>query len=74
MQVENELRLASGLTALGEEAGLSQRDLANRIGVSPRRSDSALSALIRRMMLRACGRSRVTTAGQPGSFGLDSRG
>lgn len=34
MQIEDELRLASGLTALREEAGLSQRELAKRIGVS----------------------------------------
>jgi transcriptional regulator with XRE-family HTH domain len=33
-QIEDELRLASGLTALREEAGLSQRELAKRIGVS----------------------------------------
>lgn len=33
-QVEDELRLASGLTALREEAGLSQREIARRIGVS----------------------------------------
>ena len=32
--VEEELRLAAGLTALREQAGLSQRDLAKRIGVS----------------------------------------
>src|SRR5258708_9371157 len=32
--VEDELRLAAGLTALREEAGLSQRELARRIGVS----------------------------------------
>jgi len=33
-EIEDELRLAAGLTALREEAGLSQRDLARRIGVS----------------------------------------
>ncbi len=33
-EIEDELRLAAGLTALREEAGLSQRDLAKRIGVS----------------------------------------
>ena len=32
--IEEELRLAAGLTALREEAGLSQRELAQRIGVS----------------------------------------
>jgi transcriptional regulator with XRE-family HTH domain len=32
--IEDELRLAAGLTALREEAGLSQRELAKRIGVS----------------------------------------
>jgi transcriptional regulator with XRE-family HTH domain len=32
--IEDELRLAAGLTALREQAGLSQRDLAKRIGVS----------------------------------------
>ena len=33
-EVEDELRLAAGLTALREQAGLSQRELAKRIGVS----------------------------------------
>ena len=32
-QIEDELRLAAGLTALREQAGLSQRELAHRIGV-----------------------------------------
>ena len=34
VEIEDELRLAAGLTALREEAGLSQRELAKRIGVS----------------------------------------
>jgi len=33
-EIEDELRLAAGLTALREEAGLSQRQLAQRIGIS----------------------------------------
>jgi transcriptional regulator with XRE-family HTH domain len=33
-ELEDELRLAAGLTALREQAGLSQRELAERIGVS----------------------------------------
>lgn len=33
-EVEDELRLATGLTALREQAGLSQRELADRLGVS----------------------------------------
>ncbi len=33
-EIEDELRLAAGLTALRETAGLSQRELAKRIGVS----------------------------------------
>jgi transcriptional regulator with XRE-family HTH domain len=33
-EIEEELRLAAGLTALREEAGLSQRDVAKLIGVS----------------------------------------
>ena len=33
-EIEDELRLAAGLTALRERAGLSQRDLANRMRVS----------------------------------------
>jgi len=33
-EIEDELRLAAGLTALREEAGLSQRELAKLIGVS----------------------------------------
>jgi transcriptional regulator with XRE-family HTH domain len=32
--IEDELRLAAGLTALREKAGLSQRELAARLGVS----------------------------------------
>jgi transcriptional regulator with XRE-family HTH domain len=33
-EIEDELRLAAGLTALREQAGISQRELARRIGVS----------------------------------------
>lgn len=33
-EIEEELRLAAGLTALREQAGLSQRQLAKRLGVS----------------------------------------
>jgi transcriptional regulator with XRE-family HTH domain len=33
-QIEEGLRLAAGLTALREQAGLSQREMARRIGVS----------------------------------------
>jgi transcriptional regulator with XRE-family HTH domain len=33
-EMEDELRLAAGLTALREQAGLTQRELAERIGVS----------------------------------------
>ncbi len=33
-EIEDELRLAAGLTALREQAGVSQRELAERIGVS----------------------------------------
>ena len=33
-EIEDELRLAAGLTALREQAGLTQRELAKRIGVS----------------------------------------
>ena len=33
-EIEDELRLAAGLTALREQAGLSQRDLAKRLGVT----------------------------------------
>ena len=36
-EIEDELRLAAGLTALREQAGVSQRELAERIGVSQRR-------------------------------------
>jgi transcriptional regulator with XRE-family HTH domain len=32
-EIEDELRLATGLTALREQAGLSQRELAERLGV-----------------------------------------
>lgn len=33
-EIEEELRLAAGLTALREQAGLSQRELAQKIGIS----------------------------------------
>lgn len=33
-EIQDELRLAAGLTALREEAGMSQRELAEHIGVS----------------------------------------
>jgi transcriptional regulator with XRE-family HTH domain len=33
-EIESELRVAAGLTALREKAGLSQRQLAKRIGIS----------------------------------------
>ena len=33
-EIEDELRLAAGLTSLRETAGMSQRELAERIGVS----------------------------------------
>ena len=33
-EIEDELRLAAGLTALREQAGVSQRELAERIGVA----------------------------------------
>ena len=33
-EIEDELRLAAGLIALREQAGLSQRELARRIGIS----------------------------------------
>jgi transcriptional regulator with XRE-family HTH domain len=33
-EIEDELRLATGLIALREQAGLSQRELAKRIGIS----------------------------------------
>ena len=33
-EIKDELRLAAGLTALREEAGLSQRDVARRLGVT----------------------------------------
>ena len=33
-EIEDELRLAAGLTALREQAGLTQRELAERMGVS----------------------------------------
>lgn len=33
-EIEEELRLAAGLTSLREQAGLTQRELAERLGVS----------------------------------------
>jgi len=33
-EIEEELRLAAGLTALREQAGLSQRELARKMGIS----------------------------------------
>lgn len=39
-EIEDELRLAAGLTALREEAGLSQRDVARLLGVTQPRVDA----------------------------------
>lgn len=40
-EIEDELRLAAGLTALREQAGVSQRELAKRIGVAQEQSASS---------------------------------
>ena len=66
-EIEDELRLAAGLTALREQAGLSQRELAKRIGVSqPRvaaieqsRNGAAMSS---RMVLMRASSSPISTA------------
>ncbi len=65
-EIENELRLAAGLTALREQAGLSQRALAERLGVSqPRiaaieRSKNVTVELLEQYVQAVGGRLRVT--------------
>ncbi len=65
-EIEDELRLAAGLTSLREQAGLSQRDLAQRLGVSqPRiaaieRSKNVTVDLLEQYVEAVGGRLRVT--------------
>ena len=64
--IEDELRLAAGLTALRESAGLTQRDLAERIGVSQPRiaaiecSDSVTISVLQRYARGVDGRLEVS--------------
>jgi transcriptional regulator with XRE-family HTH domain len=64
-EIEDELRIANGLTALREQAGLSQRDLAKRAGVSqPRvaaieRSSNVTVALLARYVRALGGDLRI---------------
>jgi transcriptional regulator with XRE-family HTH domain len=64
--IEDELRLAAGLTLLREQAGLSQRDLAKRLGVSqPRiakieRSKNVTVELLEQYVQALGGRLQVT--------------
>ena len=65
-EIEDELRLAAGLTALREQAGLSQRDLAKRLRVSqPRiaaieRSKNVTVELLEQYVEAVGGRLQVT--------------
>lgn len=65
-EIEDELRLAAGLTALRESAGLSQRDLAERIGVSQPRiaaiecSDNVTINVLQRYVRGIDGRLEVS--------------
>ena len=65
-EIEDELRLAAGLTALREQAGLSQRDLAKRLGISqPRiaaieRSKNVTVELLEHYVEAVGGRLQVT--------------
>jgi transcriptional regulator with XRE-family HTH domain len=65
-EVEDELRLAAGLTALREQAGLSQREMAKRIGVSqPRvaaieRSRNVTVDVLEQYVLAAGGRLQIS--------------
>jgi transcriptional regulator with XRE-family HTH domain len=65
-EIEDELRLAAGLTALREQAGMSQRDLAKRLGVSqPRiaaieRSKNVTVELLEQYVEAVGGRLQVT--------------
>ena len=64
--IEDELRLAAGLTALREQAGLSQRELAGRLGVSqPRiaaieRSKNVTVELLEQYVAAVGGRLELT--------------
>jgi transcriptional regulator with XRE-family HTH domain len=65
-EIEDELRLAAGLTSLREQAGMSQRDLAKRLGVSqPRiakieRSKNVTVELLEQYVEALGGRLQVT--------------
>jgi transcriptional regulator with XRE-family HTH domain len=65
-EIETELRVASGLTALREQAGLSQSEVARRIGVSqPRvaaieRSDNVTLDLLSRYVSVFGGRLEIS--------------
>jgi transcriptional regulator with XRE-family HTH domain len=65
-EIEDELRLAAGLTSLRERAGLSQRDVAKRLGVSqPRvaaieRSRNVTLAVLEQYVLAVGGELEVT--------------
>jgi predicted XRE-type DNA-binding protein len=61
-EIEEELRLAAGLTALREQAGLSQRELAERMGVSQPRV-AALGRHLEVSVVR--GRRRTPLLGDP---------
>ncbi len=65
-EIEDDMRLAAGLTSLREQAGLSQRDLAKRLGVSqPRiaaieRSKNVTVELLEQYVEAVGGHLRVT--------------
>ena len=65
-EIEDELRLAAGLTALREQAGLTQRELAKRLGVSqPRiaaieRSKNVTVALLEQYVAAVGGELHLT--------------
>jgi len=79
-EIEDELRLAAGLTALREQAGLSQRALADRLGVSqPRiaaieRSKNVTVELLEQYVEALGGHLRVTVVKGNKSITLISSG
>lgn len=79
-EIEDELRLAAGLVALREQAGLSQRELAKRMGVSqPRiaaieRSKNVTVELLEQYVEAVGGRLQLTVVKGNRKIALGSSG
>jgi hypothetical protein len=76
-EIEDEPRLAAGLTALREQAGVSQRELADRIGVSHLQRGRSTGARNAHRISQHCGGGQATRRTTrnivPGQGQLDGR-